>query len=174
MKAKRLLFLVMAICLVSGVNAQRVRKHKIEEDGFEWYQIVIDNKKCGAEDKYGNTIIPTIYTLVDYATFCGLYETHKYFMVANWEQATDKTTYGIHNRKGECIIPISRGYTWIEKSKGDKLPIGTYYLCWHGNDECSICDIYGEERCTVRSGMSNQKKIYLMGTVKIKIIVIQM
>ena len=158
-----LLLMVLALGMLSiNMSAQNQRKYEIEDDGFEWYQISRNEPGkgpyVGAQDKYGNTIIPQKYGLVKYEK--GVFvvmskENLKYGaldkkgniivpteydfirtdycfgnepMVIN---VTKEDYYGVYDKTGKCLIPVSKRYKSIERMRGFPLEKGDteYYVC---------------------------------------------
>ena len=133
-------------------SALTSRECKVENDGFEWYKITKKEKysdKFGAEDRYGNVLLPTAFSSIDYQPLeeynwgtsgCG-------FMVDNGTIAGHKAYY---LRNGKCIIPFTRKYTYISKSTQDEF--GTYYVCTSWGGEQTICDSKGKVIVSVKEG----------------------
>ena len=139
------------------------RECKVENDGFEWYKITKKEKysdKYGAEDRYGNVLLPTAFSSIDYQPLeeyswgtsgCG-------FMVDNGTIAGHKAYY---LRNGKCIIPFTRKYTYISKSTEDKF--GTYYNCSSWGGEKTICDSKGKVIVSVNEGKPSIRPVYNHG-----------
>lgn len=95
MKRLLLMMLALGICYING-SAQE-KEYRVEDDGFEWYRI---SKKesgkvfYGAQDKSGNTIVPTKYgSSIGYDN--GILRVHDNEMKA-----------GAFDTKGNLIIPV--------------------------------------------------------------------
>lgn len=119
------------------------REYQIGEDGFEWYKIC-KNGKYGAEDRNGNTIVPTEYDGVKYTCFC--YDCVGYSPVNAGFIARKGEYKGWYNKSGKCIIPYSRGYTYIRKY--DCEDYGTHYA-FTKKGGGGICDKNGKVITTV-------------------------
>ena len=122
----------MLLCVIV-VNAQTVRTHEIENDGFEWYFIEKDGKK-GAEDKYGNTILPVIFSLIRYSK--GWF----------WVRKEEAESEAVYTREGNCFIPFSRGYD-ISGFMEVEGKTGYFYVwrIYNGKAYEGACDMTGKE-----------------------------
>lgn len=114
------------------------REFQVGEDGFEWYEI-FKNGKYGAEDRYGNVIVPTEYDNIDYNQLGEIYPILSGFRVWKGEYQ------GWYNRNGKCVIPYSRRYIFIIKENDVIInKWGTYYSV-ESKDGAGICDRNGRE-----------------------------
>lgn len=134
---QKLLLMVLALGMCSiNINAQTKTYH-VEDDGFEWYSFS-ESYKTGAQDKYGNIIIPLQdadffysngffkmskypkYGVIDkqgqlivpmeYDNVCPLDEPFYPFIIVKKDGNT-----GAYDKFGNCIIPTSRGYKYVEQ-----------------------------------------------------------
>lgn len=115
------------------------REFQVGSDGFEWYEIY-KNGKYGAEDRYGNVIVPTEYDNIHYNEVVAKVDPILSGFIV-W-----KGDYlGWYNRNGKCVIPYSRRYTHVSK-KNDNIEKrwGTYYNV-KSKDGAGICDRNGRE-----------------------------
>ena len=132
------------------------RDYQIGEDGFEWYK-VCKNGKYGAEDRNGNTIVPTEYDGVIYSCIC--YDCVGYSPVNAGFIARKGEHKGWYNKSGKCVIPYSRGYTYIRKY--DSEDYGTHYA-FAKDGGGGICDING--RVVVKVNIDNLSQIEMSET----------
>lgn len=134
---QRLLLIVLAFGMCCTMSFSQEKTYEVEDDGFEWYRIMRkDNgtRLYGAEDRYGNLIIPVEYELVSYWIL--------FDQISSGFRANKDGYTGWYNKSGKCIIPYTRKYTGIVKHN-DK-DWGTYY--WVRRDDGSgICDMNGKE-----------------------------
>lgn len=136
MKLKLLLMLLaLGMCSI-GANAQK-REHKVEKDGFEWYEIADKDWHYGAEDKNGKLIVPLGDYYISYNSF-----SLKYFEI---RQKGGKGK-GVYNLRGKCIIPLSRNYTSVFGTSNYR---GSYYE-FSKEDGRGVCDINGKEVCFIK------------------------
>lgn len=156
MKQKVLLLLVLTLGMYSingsaqtnqkasmQTTPKESREYKVGIDGFEWYKVartVNGQKKYGAEDRYGNMIVPTEYDFMYYRSDGNPLLTG--FMP---EKGECKAWY---SKSGKCVIPYTRGYTWISKLDEDEF--GTYYH-FEKPDGGGICDRNGREVVSVKA-----------------------
>lgn len=166
MKQKLLLMVLVLGLFCINVSAQ-TKEYKVADDGFEWYLVESRDKATymdyyGAQDKYGNTIISTIYNQLFY--FNGFFNVRKGNGSNNekwgimdiqgnlivpieyganelltlgkgqfrYIQAIKGNHMGIYNMYGKCIIPFSRGYNNIFQRQED-CEDNLYYECFHGD-----------------------------------------
>lgn len=106
MKKTNLIIVVLALLSIIDSNAQN-KEYQIEPDGYEWYEIESAKGKYGAEDKYGNLLIPAVYDMICYHDDDD--------RIATGFVARKGDYYGWYNRSGRCIIPYTRQYTSIHK-----------------------------------------------------------
>ena len=125
-----LIVLTLGMCSIN-VSAQK-KKYKIEDDGFEWYKI-FDYKngedKEGAQDKYGNSIIP-LQKDISVLYYNGFFCIH------------NRTTelQGVTDKQGNLIVPIE--YNSATPHSGDNYPIP--YISVKKGDYKGVYDIYGK------------------------------
>lgn len=134
MKQKVLFLMVMALVLCAiGASAQS-KEYKVEDDGFEWYKIHKDGK-YGAEDKYGNVIVPMSYDFVMY--FNGFFRVVK--------SSKEGLKEGLIDLRGKLIVPIEYTYILTYTTAKESIP----YISVHtkGYLESGIYNIYG--RCLI-------------------------
>lgn len=134
MKQKVLLLMVLALGICSiNLNAQ-TKEYKVEDDGFKWNLVWDENgeRKYGAEDSYGNMIIPKEYSYVSYSSDRNPILTG--FLCRKGDY------YAWYSVNGQCIIPYTRKYTWIYKKQEDEF--GTFYY-YQMSDRAGILDRYG-------------------------------
>ena len=164
MKQKVLLLMVLALGMCSTAGFAQEKEYQVGDDGFEWYKMtrtVNGQKKYGAEDRYGNMIVPTEYDNM-------WYYSDKNPILTGFQpfKGEFKAWY---SKSGKCVIPYSRGYTSIFKWDEDKF--GTYYS-FKKPDGGGICDRNGREVVSVKAdGLSfisifsttiNKKKHYFL------------
>ena len=180
MNAKKILILIIAIFLVSGITAQNHREYKIEDDGFEWYHISRDEPGkgpfVGVQDKYGNTIIQQKYGLVKYEK--GIFvvmskdnlqygcldikgniivPTEYDFIMTSYIYKHEPMVinvkkddyYGVYDKTGKCLIPVSKRYKSIERMRDFRDETGDteYYVCKtvkKGKDKVVLYDASGK------------------------------
>ena len=137
---------------------KKLREYQIGEDGFEWYKIY-KNSKYGAEDRNGNTIVPAEYDDVEYNCFC--YDCVGYSPVSAGFVARKGEYKGWYNKSGRCVIPYSRGYTYIRKH--DDEDFGTHYS-FIKKGGGGICDKNGKIIVTVN--IDNLSNIFISKTLE--------
>lgn len=131
---QKLLMMMLALGMCSiGVNAQK-REHKVEKDGFEWYEIADKDWHYGAENVNGGMIIPYGNYYIRYNSYNNL----KHFLLST-KNTEGETEYGVYNIRGKEIIPLSRHYTWI-------IGLDSYYQV-STKTYSGICDKNGKEIC---------------------------
>ena len=141
MKQKVLLLLVLALGMCGTAGFAQEKEYKVGEDGFEWYKVsrtVNGQEKYGAEDRYGNMIVPVEYDFM-------FYSSDDNPLLTGFKPKKGKFQ-AWYSKSGKCVIPYSRGYTYIQK--WDKDEFGTYYTC-EKPDGGSICDRNGREVVSV-------------------------
>lgn len=133
--------IILLICLLLGMCSTSMfpqeKEFHVENDGFEWYEVkrtINGLKKIGAEDRYGNLIIPLEYDEIRYTPFSD--------PLSTGFQATKGKHMGWYNKSGKCIIPYIRKYTFISKDTDKSW--GTYYYVLR-DDGIGICDRKGKE-----------------------------
>ena len=164
MKQKVLLLMVLALGMCGTTGFAQEKEYEVGDDGFEWYNVkrtVNGQTKYGAEDRYGNMIVPTEYDEIQY--YCD-----KDKPIRNVFIAIKGEYNAIYNKSGRCVIPISRRYLKFT-FKEDNDEFGTYYS-FERSDGGGICDKNGKEIVFVNVGRSsfvhlnsttkNGKKIY--------------
>ena len=139
MKPNYFILIVLALGMFSIKGNAQKKEYKIGLDGFEWYELRNSEGKYGIEDKFGKTIIPTIYDFIFY------YD--KEDKISTGFSVTKDGYDGWYNKSGKCIISYTRHYKAVLKL--DDKEWGTYY--WVTKDEGSgICDINGREIVFIR------------------------
>lgn len=111
----------------------------VEKSGFTWYKIC-QNGKFGAKDMNGNKIIPEVYQDISY--YC---PDEKSFP-KGFKVYDNNNCEGFHSLTGKCIIPVSRGYSHINKYTSKEF--GTYYV-FEKKGFVGFCDINGKEVITI-------------------------
>lgn len=106
------------------------QEEKSERDSYRWQYVSYGDDKCGAKSTDGKEIVPTEYSEVEYVPN---YE--GYFLVRK------NGCYAIYNPSGKIIIPISRGYSSIIKTRSDGR---IYYRVCKGG-KYGVCGIDGYE-----------------------------
>lgn len=155
-----LMMLALGMCSIN-VSAQ-TKKFKVEDDGFEWYEVG-EYPTWGAVDKFGNTLVPIAFKYISYdkGIICvekdgkyGAYDTKGNMIIPTEYDVIPIMWYdgicilvkkdgnqGIYNKYGRCLIPVSRGYKEI-------FPFGSYWECYHSKyavkGKRSICDASGK------------------------------
>ena len=122
---------------ISGrIKANLPEEQKIkEEDGFIWYK-AFRNGKFGVKDINGNEIIPAEYEKI-------FYYYHKGESIAKgFRVIGDNHCEGFYSITGKNVIPISRGYKFINKISSKQF--GTYYV-FKKDGVAGFCDINGKE-----------------------------
>ena len=116
------------------------REYQVGKDGFEWYK-VCKNGKYGAEDRNGKLLIPYEYEEISYYDWLDI---PGYFWVKTNRQGMGE---GMYNRRGECIIPITRNYHSVSLHDWNREEIGAYfqYCINSGKGNTGICNIKGEK-----------------------------
>ena len=113
-----LLLMVLTLVMCSINVSAQTKKYKVEDDGFEWYQIT-ENEMEGAIDKYGNLIIPPVYKVVYYmnATMFGNTRSHLTDKAGHFVCREDnygkKTRFIIYNRRGQVLLKTRNKYSDI-------------------------------------------------------------
>ena len=164
MKKKVLLLTVLALVVCSTTGIAQEKEYQVGNDGYEWYKVKrIDNgqTKYGAEDRYGNMIVPIEYDAISYI----------------WVEPTGflskkESFWAWYNKSGKCIIPYTREYTEI--IKWDENEFGTFYtfLKRYGG---GICDRNGREVVSVKAdglssiSISSYKEAGVNGRVRYEI-----
>lgn len=144
MKQKVLLFLALALGMRSTLCQGQTREYQVGDDGYEWYRVsktVNGVTKYGAEDRYGNMIVPTEYD--SYVFYIPEIATQKSGFIGS----TNNDYYAWYNKNGKCIIPFTREYTRIQKY--EKESFGTYYT-FVKSGACGLCDKNGREVLSVK------------------------
>lgn len=148
--------ILISVFTVFSVSAEIKNEYKLEDDGFEWYEISdTGTRKKGVQDLQGNQIVPVKFDEVQYveeikyegrilkpAHFRGMI----YAGIKNpcWPDENLKVYYkAMYTPNGKCIVPIERefvDYSWNEH-KG-KL----YFSFVRGKDfhEYGVCDANGK------------------------------
>lgn len=140
---KQKLLMILALEIFCAMGFAQEKEYQVENDGFEWYKVkkvVNGETKYGAEDRYGNMIVPTEYSRMWYCS----------------DDNPIKTGFGPrkgkykawYSKSGKCIVPYSRGYTWIQKWDEDEF--GTYYN-FEKPDGGGILDRNGREVASVKA-----------------------
>ncbi len=127
--------------VATQVAPKEIKEYQVGKDGFEWYKIThIGNGdyKLGAEDRYGNMIIPTEYESIIF--FPGDNPLLTGFLVQKNSSLDAPRSW--YSKSGKCVIPYVRGYTYIEKHDEDAF--GTYYT-FQKADGAGFCDKNGKE-----------------------------
>lgn len=140
---KKSFLMVLAMVMCSAMGFAQEKEYQVGEDGFEWYKVkkVVNGKqRVGAEDRYGNMIVPAEYVYIDYVDFWSRFFDDP--ALAGFHAAKQEGD-AWYNKGGKCIVPYSRGYTYIHKTKGGN-EFGTYYE-FHKPDGCGILDKNGRE-----------------------------
>ena len=103
--------LLMTICVLAICNTNAVAQfqhYNAERDGFEWYYIWDDNDKWGAIDKYGNLIVPMVYSHVIYWMAGG----EGFFICDDGNRESDEPTiHVVYNRRGQVLFKTRKKYT---------------------------------------------------------------
>ena len=151
-----LLVLALGMCSVKGVAQEK--EYKVEDNGFEWY-IIRQGSLCGAQNKFGTTIIPAKFDWVFYSN--GFFEVTRvagdlsstslldlqgnlivpegYYPIlvlgegkTKWIQVSDRNNHeGAYNIYGKCVVPVSRKYVRVTQLGSEKGEQNVYYLCQH-------------------------------------------
>ncbi|MBQ7854978.1 MAG: leucine-rich repeat protein [Muribaculaceae bacterium] len=106
------------------------QEEKSERDSYRWQYVSYGDDKCGAKSTDGKEIVPTEYSEVEYVPN---YE--GYFLVRK------NGCYAIYNPSGKIIIPISRGYSSIIKTRSD----GRIYYRVSKGGKYGVCGVDGYE-----------------------------
>ncbi len=106
------------------------QEEKSERDSYRWQYVSYGDDRCGAKSTDGKEIVPTEYSEVEYVPN---YE--GYFLVRK------NGCYAIYNPSGKIIIPISRGYSSIIKTRSD----GRIYYRVSKGGKYGVCGIDGYE-----------------------------
>lgn len=116
------------------------REYQVGKDGFEWYTIC-KKGKYGAEDRNGTLLIPSEYEKIFYTDWLHI---PGYFWVKTNRQGMGE---GMYNRRGECIIPITRNYHFLSIQDWNREEIGAYFKYYKDSDKgnTGICNIKGEK-----------------------------
>lgn len=132
-------YIIMLVTLVSLSAFGQSKIYQIEDDGFEWY-LTKEGNKCGAQDKYGNLLIPTEYKSVQWVcdetsaprfAFVGYNYPIGYFLVTcNYDGrklgSGEREVVGVYTSKGNCLISPTLCCLDIEAGYDDVL--GVYYI----------------------------------------------
>ncbi len=130
--------------MFSTMGIAQEKEYKVADDGFEWYKVkrsVNGKIKYGAEDRYGNMIVPTEYDDVVYikrVTYSGRTFGGGFLP----DIISNKRQCAWYNKSGKCVIPYIREYNFIRKIDNDEF--GTYYVV-EKPDGSGICDKNGKE-----------------------------
>ena len=103
-----------------------------EQNGFIWYKI-FKNGKTGAKDINGNEIIPVEYKEISY---------DNNFFTKGFRVVGDNHCEGFYSITGKNVIPISRGYSHVDKRS--RKEFGTFYI-FRKDNIAGFCDINGKE-----------------------------
>ena len=101
---QRLLLMVLSLGMCGIMGFAQEKEYKVGEDGFEWYKVkrvVNGEKRYGAEDRYGNMIVPTEYTSMYYRS-----NNNPLLTGFGPEKGKYRAWY---SKSGKCIVPYSRG-----------------------------------------------------------------
>jgi len=140
MKKKVLLMIVLALglCGNKSLAQEEVKKeYYVEDDGFEWYSLYLyeDGKsKVGAEDRYGNTIVPLMFDGCHY--FGG------FFGVSIKKNGEERS--GVIDPQGYLIVPVE--YSSCIPHTGESYRVAPYILVKKDGYE-GVYDTYG--RCLI-------------------------
>ncbi len=110
---QKLLLMVLALGMCSAIGFAQEKEYHVEDDGFEWYKVSkYENgeRYYGAQDKFGNTLIPTHY--------CYLHYTNGFFNITP-ERGTSLS--GLADKNGNLIIPTE--YTLSVPMVGSQFPV---------------------------------------------------
>ena len=135
---QKLLLMVLALGMCSISVAQMTKEFQVGDDGFKWYKTSTDGK-VGAEDIYGNTIVPCEYQIINYKG--NQYDFDPKWFKVSYRDNSD-WTYGAYTANGRYVIPISRHYNYINGHIEDNF---TYYDFEKKGIGCGICDVNGRE-----------------------------
>lgn len=131
-------FLIFSILPVFCQNLYLHKTKLIGNDNFVWYRVQAEHgiNKTGALSERGEIIIPTEFLSVEYEY--GFFDVTK--------SIGDNTFYhGVYTKTGNCIIPVSRGYTHIISfSRASDHDEYKYHEVVKGN-KSGICNHYGVE-----------------------------
>ena len=155
--------LSLVMCSINNASAQE-KEYIVEKDGFEWYRISkFENLTMyyGAQDKFGNTILPTKYPggifysngffevyskSSDYLNSSSLLDLQGNLIVPEgyyrilvlgegqmkWIYVRDKNNHeGAYNIYGKCVVPVSRNYVRVSQFGSENGEKGVYFLCQH-------------------------------------------
>lgn len=135
------LLIVLALGVCSTSLAQVKKTYKIEDDGFEWYEIE-SNGKRGAQDVNGNTLIRPEFPLIIYQKTSG-----------GWFEVIDHHQYyGAYTKDGRCIISPSRGYKFTHKLGNEQ---EGYYYTAEKDGKKGAFDDNGKEIISPSRGYDN-------------------
>ena len=158
---QKLLLTVLTLGMCSAMGFAQEKEYHVEDDGFEWYELIkYENGETyhGAQDKYGNTIIPYHKNMYFYYAFgsftiCsdnkkGIVDIGGHLIVPmEYDRALrcdDSRFYyphimvekegniGIYNLFGKCLIPVSRKYGDISQDNVKNGESCINYKCKHG------------------------------------------
>lgn len=150
MKRFILFGLLLSLCCTLGYAQSKETKNA--KDGFKWvlvWKFLNSKMLCGAEDCDGNVIVPT-----EYSQLC--YFSNDNPILAGF--GSQKGEYWAwYSKNGKCIIPHTKGYTWISK-RDDEL-FGTYYT-FRKKDGGGIIDVDGREILSISGDDLNNIGLY--------------
>lgn len=149
---KNVLLIVLSLVMFSTMGIAQEKEYQVADDGFEWYKIkrsVNGEMKYGAEDRYGNMIVPTEYSDMWFRN-----DNNPILTGFGPKKGKYRAWY---NKSGKCIVPFSRGYTWVQKWDQDEF--GTYYT-FEKPDGGGILDRNGREVASVKVDGLNFINIY--------------
>ena len=138
-----LLIMVLALGMYSIKGSAQEKKYQVEDDGFEWYELskYSDGHFChGAQDKFGNTIIPLQEITIWYK--------NGYFRI-NPSGAGFSEKNGLVDKDGHLIVPMEYCDAAFFKGKGDKeyhlgIECDLPYIAVTGEGTFGIYNIYGK------------------------------
>ena len=117
--------------MASSSKAQVKKTHKVESDGFVWYELE-NGTQHGAESASGKTLVPMGEYRIDYYSWYG-----------GRFQLEDRNGYeAIYTKDGTCLIPLSRKYDYISPYISNSRIL---YYSVIKNKLLGTCDAYGTE-----------------------------
>lgn len=132
---KNVLFFLFLLSALTLYGQELQRKLLTESDGFKWYRLE-QGKTMGAEDSFGNVLIP----LSKGFTYVQVY--HGRFLVNDGIRKQ-----GIYDLKGNELFSPDKGYAFNSViDLDDRSIFGTYkYYLKSKNEKQGLCDLSGND-----------------------------
>ena len=134
---KRQIFITCVAFVVASLNlSAQEKKHHIEKDGFEWYEVIIDGKR-GVRSANGKNIIPCEYDMIKYE----LEGEGKLTFFSVTKKVNRESFMGVYLIDGTNLIPTAKQFTYCA---GILNNAGVFYT-FHNKKGAGIYDANGQE-----------------------------